>query len=813
MPRKELTDRESALAEIRQLDLNALRPKIERLSRLAQTIAGTPYAYVTLEEDGYEWTSEFAGLPEGKVPGEQSITSFIIRAGQTVFTPDARIWVRNHPWVAGPPYLRFYCGAPIRLANGVIIGAFCVASPEVKEYDAELGARIEDIAALLADEIERLRAERGRAEARSEAEAAHRLLKSFVQGAPVALAMTDRSLRFVEVSPRWRSEHGLSGRVRGRHVGDVFPAGFAIWGEYWRKALDGQAISADRVLVPGPDGKDRWMRAELTPWRDSAGAIGGVVAMTSDVSDMVASLEQAQHSEQRLKLAIEIADFLVYEMDFKDRTITVVGAEDTFLDRELTFEELAADPLIGVHPEDRAAAQALWEQSARSSRPFRAEHRMNRSDGKEVWAYVAAEVINDADGNPERMLGAMKDITARRQAQHDVMAARDAAEAANRAKSDFLANMSHEIRTPLNGIVGVAQALARSNLTQAQEEMVGLIQMSGATLETILSDVLDFSRIESGRIELRPERFNLASCLRSAATLFRASAQEKGLTFSLEIEPTVEGTCEGDAGRLRQIIFNLLSNAVKFTDTGGVEVRARRIDDGRVAIAVADTGIGFDADFRARIFDRFEQADSSITRVYGGSGLGLAISRSLADAMGGDLDATSEPGRGSTFTLTLPLCPVAGEASEARPAAEPSVAPPLAGPRVLLAEDHAVNRRVIELLLETAEIDLTCVENGRQAVEAAVATTFDLILMDMQMPEMDGLSAIRAIRDHERRNGGPRSCIWALSANALPEHTEASHRAGADGHLAKPVSAPALFRVLADSCATRPEPGRAARSA
>jgi CheY-like chemotaxis protein/nitrogen-specific signal transduction histidine kinase len=383
---------------------------------------------------------------------------------------------------------------------------------------------------------------------------------------------------------------------------------------------------------------------------------------------------------------------------------------------------------------------------------------------------------------------------------------------AERAKSEFLANISHEIRTPLNGVMGVAAALARTGLTPQQHEMVVLIETSARALETILSDVLDFSRIEAGRLELRPRSFDLEACLRAAATLFEATAGEKGLGFRLEVSPLAQGAFEGDPGRIRQIACNLLSNAVKFTDAGEVSLRAEATDEGdraRVTISVADTGIGFDEAAKARLFERFEQADGSITRRFGGSGLGLAISRSLADAMGGELTAVSRPGKGSIFTLSLPLTR----------GAPPHAMPPTAElrslkrtPRVLLAEDHAVNRRVVELIFGAAGVEPICVENGVQAVETARSAAFDLILMDLQMPEMDGLTAIRAIRAEEREGRRPRTPIWCLSANALPEHIAASHAAGADGHLAKPVSSQQLFAVLAKACATEAAQVRALRA-
>ncbi|MDB5470958.1 MAG: hybrid sensor histidine kinase/response regulator, partial [Caulobacter sp.] len=365
--------------------------------------------------------------------------------------------------------------------------------------------------------------------------------------------------------------------------------------------------------------------------------------------------------------------------------------------------------------------------------------------------------------------------------------------ASNRAQSEFLANMSHEIRTPLNGVMGVAAALSRTALTAGQEEMVGLIRTSGQTLEAILSDLLDLARIESGKLDLKAEPFELSASLRAIADLFRPLAADKGLSFDLDLDPSADAWFEGDAVRLRQVTGNLLSNAIKFTTRGSVSLRAF-VEDGVLALAVRDTGIGFDDDFKARMFERFEQADGSITRRFGGTGLGLAISSQLARTMGGDLTAASEPGQGATFILTLPL-PCAA-APDAVVAAAPAEMADSRAPRVLLAEDHAVNRRVVQLLLEPAGVELTCVENGAEAVEAALSQAFDLVLMDMQMPVMDGLTAIRAIRAGETG----RTPIWALSANALPEHVRASAEAGADGHLTKPVSAEALFEALMTAC-------------
>lgn len=377
--------------------------------------------------------------------------------------------------------------------------------------------------------------------------------------------------------------------------------------------------------------------------------------------------------------------------------------------------------------------------------------------------------------------------------------ARDAAQAASSAKSQFLANMSHEIRTPLNGVIGLAQVMSKTDLSFEQREMLDLIQSSGRTLQVLLSDILDLARVESGRLQLAEDTFDLGGAVREAARLYESTAGEKGLQFFVEITPEADCWIIGDVVRIKQILTNLVSNAVKFTATGFVSLTAATVADRNGALtlqfSVEDTGIGFDRETRDRLFSRFEQADGAITRRFGGSGLGLAISRQLAEMMDGHLDCESEPGGGSAFILTIPFRAV--EAPE--PADVSQVTAPagdLPQIRVLLADDHPVNRKVVDLILSQAGISLTSVEDGARAVQACRDADFDLILMDMQMPVMDGLTATREIRLHEAALGLPRMPIVMLTANALPEHIAAAEAAGADRHLAKPFDANDLLGLI-----------------
>jgi signal transduction histidine kinase/ActR/RegA family two-component response regulator len=401
-----------------------------------------------------------------------------------------------------------------------------------------------------------------------------------------------------------------------------------------------------------------------------------------------------------------------------------------------------------------------------------------------------------ADGGGVTVL---TDVTLLRQSAMVMAEARDAAERANTAKSEFLANMSHEIRTPLNGVLGIADVLNRTELSEQQRELVGVIQSSGRLLNGLLTDLLDLARAEAGAIELRPEPTELASLLTSVKDLFAGSAQQKGLTLRADIRPGVEGYVACDPQRLRQVLGNLVNNAIKFTEAGEVTITAARRGD-EVRFEVRDTGAGFDATQKAALFERFQQADNSATRKHGGAGLGLAISNEYVRLMGGQISCDSNPGQGSVFgfALELPRLTDVVVASEVEPgaAAQPEAAPGDGEFMVLIVDDNAVNRRVMELILDSVGIGHVSAEDGREGVEAMKSGAYDAVLMDIQMPVMDGFEATRRIREWEADTARPRAPILIVSANCLPQHVDEGLDAGADAHLAKPISAVELVSAL-----------------
>jgi signal transduction histidine kinase/NO-binding membrane sensor protein with MHYT domain/CheY-like chemotaxis protein len=387
----------------------------------------------------------------------------------------------------------------------------------------------------------------------------------------------------------------------------------------------------------------------------------------------------------------------------------------------------------------------------------------------------------------------LTDITAQKESAAAMVAARDAAEAANRAKTEFLANMSHEIRTPLNGVLGIAEVLTRTKLSAKQRELVGVIRQSGGLLNGLLADLLDLARVEAGAAELRPEPVDLAKLVASVKDLFASAAAEKGLQLRAVVEVGVDEAVDCDPQRLRQVLGNLLSNAIKFTDAGEVALTAVRTGD-RVDFEVRDSGAGFDASEKAALFQRFRQADSSATRKHGGAGLGLAICDEYVRLMGGELACESAPGAGATFQFSLDLPPRAAPISPGVFSAQPERAQETFA--VLIVDDNPVNRQVMALILDSVGIEHASAQNGAEGVEAMQTGAFDAVLMDIQMPVMDGLEATRRIRAWEHSVDRRRAPILIVSANCLKEHVDAGRAAGADGHLSKPISAAELVTSL-----------------
>ncbi len=520
-----------------------------------------------------------------------------------------------------------------------------------------------------------------------------------------------------------------------------------------------------------------------------------LVARLVGLAKIVGADLATRHQVQTLRHSLaDSADALIDCDDDGLITEWSTGAERLFGFSEA--EALGREVGI-ICPPDRIDAHNQgfdhWHKSGNARLRRRIELTAQHKDGSpvdiELWMSVTQ--INGV----RHIHSNIRDISTRKRQAAELLAAKLEADAANMAKSTFLANMSHELRTPLNGVVAVADLMSKTGLTPHQTELNKIIQASSDQLRRLIGDILDLARIESGEIEFADSPISLHAVVSDVENLSTVMAQEKGLSLMTDVAKDLSGLVMGDSLRLKQVLTNLVSNAVKFTEKGSVTLRLTQSDSG-YRFEVVDTGIGFAEDQRAKIFERFQQADGSITRRFGGTGLGLAISRQLVAAMGGELECHGQPGKGAVFWFTLPL----------RAAVQPTLTSETAEEcglgmgRALVVDDNATNRRVVELLLNSIGADVVSVEDGEQAVAAFIDARFDVILMDMMMPVMDGIAATQAIRRIEASQQLVRTPILMLTANSLPDHIAASLDAGADAHLAKPISATGLFETLSSLC-------------
>ncbi len=429
------------------------------------------------------------------------------------------------------------------------------------------------------------------------------------------------------------------------------------------------------------------------------------------------------------------------------------------------------------------------------------EYQLRRKDGSPVWCILSGKALDPSDLN-QGVIWVVDDLEPRKALEKKLLQAKEQAEAANKAKSEFLANMSHEIRTPLNGIMGMLQLLQSSPLQDDQGEYIEAAIRSTDRLSSLLSDILDLSRVEAGKLTIQSKPFDLRETVNQVCELFEPSFRQARLKLDCRVDSAVPGLLLGDAARLQQVLNNLVGNALKFTETGGVEVEAYPIatdspDKYRVLFSVSDTGIGIPEDKIGMLFDSFTQASQGLTRRYQGAGLGLSICKRLIGLMGGSISVASEPGRGTTVHFCITFRPaVAGEVLGPLETILEAVQS-ARGRRVLVAEDDRVNQLAIAMLLEREEVEVTAVSNGRAVLDALSSGEYDAVLMDIQMPVMNGLEAVKAIRNGEAGQDKASIPVIALTAFAMAGDRERFLDAGMDDYLAKPVSRKDLFGVLA----------------
>jgi len=630
------------------------------------------------------------------------------------------------------------------------------------------------------------------------------LLHDIINTAPIRVFWKDQDLNYIGCNNSFAADAGYSSPedIIGKND---FQMAWKEQAELYRSddrnvILTGIPKLSYNELQTTPSGENIWLRTSKVPLRNEKNNIIGVLGIYDDITELKKTEETLREREADLSAAQSISHVGSWKLIFGTDGEIWTGSDELYHiygyppGMPLTMQS----GMDRMHPEDLETVRLAWTSALLNGYPLEWEHRIvvNRQT---KWIKVLVEIDRDDSGNPKEARGTLQDITDRKLAENELRLAKAAAESANLAKSAFLANMSHEIRTPMNGVIGVVQLLGMTDLSSEQKEYVRILSVSAKNLMSVINDVLDLSKIEADMVKIESAEFNLHKCIQDCIMMHKLALKDKALLLDLDIAADIPQVLSGDQLRIKQILLNLLANAVKFTKQGKITVSVRLLKQSdscmNVQIDVSDTGIGISGDALENIFQPFVQEDGSTTRNYGGTGLGLTISRRLAELMGGSITVNSTPGSGSCFSVSLPFalaqtpadCDVSKNNSDIR-----FYGPPL---RILFAEDDPVNIKLGKALLNKLGHDVISVENGYDCLAALEQGTFDVVLMDIQMPVMNGEETLQEIRRAEITSKKHQPVI-ALTAFALRGEKERFLIEGFDGYVSKPLELSELMSEI-----------------
>lgn len=779
----------------------------ERLTALACAMFGTPHAMIGVVDGEQTLFRANVGLDPAELPRQVTATQLLVEMGPgAVFIVENALAderMRSHPMVTGTPFLRFFAGATIANAAGQAVGALGVmdVKPRARPSDAEI-ENLKLLARMAGELVDQAELARRQSEQL-------KLLKLTEEMAGVGQWRMDAETLKSTWSDQVYRIYGVTPETFDPNLDDAITFFHPEDREGVRQAVEHGLATGEgfriRIRLMRPDGEERTVEAHAETECGPDGRVVSMFGVFQDVTDQDLAIERVVESERRYRLlASRVTDIIVtYGVD---GLVTYVSP---------SLEAVTGYPpeaLIGrpattlIHPDDIPAVTDSFREFTKAPPEWPKRgvtYRGLPGDGPERWFEARTSIIRDDDGRVVEFQDLVREVTETKRLEEALIEARDRAEAGARAKSEFLANMSHELRTPLTSVIGFSGLLQQSAaLPETERRYADRIGTASEALLGVINDILDYSKLEAGAVEMEARAFDPRALAQAAAAMVEGQYETKGLALALVIDPKLPAALTGDEGRMRQVILNFLANAAKFTAAGGVTLEASWTGD-RLRVAVTDTGIGIAADKIDALFERFSQADNSTTRVYGGTGLGLSISRRLVEMMGGEIGAESRPGEGSTFWFEVPLTPADGAENAV---AAPSGAPSPEGLRILMADDAPANRELVAAILGGMGVALETVEDGAQAVEAARGGGYDLILMDVHMPVMDGLDATRAIRALDGAAG--RTPIIALTANVQLEQVAHCRAAGMNDHVGKPIQVADLLRAIAAQLEPRPQAGR-----
>jgi PAS domain S-box-containing protein len=800
-------ERLQALHDLELLD-TLPETAFDDIVQIASAVCGVPIALVSLVDSERQWFKARVGLGATETHRDLAFCAHAINTPDPVFeVPDACLDARfaTNPLVTEAPSIRFYAGTPLLTPEGHAIGTLCVIdsvpqklNPAQSEALVALGRRVMSEVELRSS-VKRLQGTRRELEqTRVVADQRAVLLESILESIPSAVIAVDAQQNLLVYNSAAAAITGFTAAEVPKDRWE-WPQRLGVHNAATGKILDSSELTMDRVMRGEPavqtdlmfrnerHPEPRYVRARASAITMSTpdGTGRGAVLVMNDVTDRRLAEAALKSSESRYRFLSEAIPLQIWtarpdgKLDYVNRfTANYLGHP---------IEQLLEEGWPGwkklLHPDDLKRCFKRWMHSVKTGEPYDIEYRMLRHDGKFCWNLSRGLAFKNAAGQIEKWFGSTIEI-------EEIKNAQRLAEDATRAKSAFLSSMSHEIRTPMNAVIGMTSILLDSSLNEEQRESAEVIRTSGDHLLTVINDILDYSKIEAGKLDLERNAFSVRECIEGALDLVASNASVQGVELGYLMEAGMSESVLGDVGRLRQVLLNLLSNAVKFTPAGGevmVEAREQRLDNGwhRIEFSVSDSGLGIDPEKAPLLFQPFVQADSSTTRKFGGTGLGLSISRRLVEAMGGTIAVDSTPGHGSVFHFHIVVEPAAATGRHTPPAGLPQ----LTGRRVLIVDDIEINRRILIHYVRSWGMVPYTTGLPREALEwLSRGDVFDLALFDFHMPEIDGLTLSRRAREHV-----PGLPIVILSSASL----DAADIAIVSGALLKPIKPARLLEAIA----------------